>query len=157
MAFITLEDRYGELECIVFSQPYAKYMHLLRTDNAIFIEGYVSHKDDEAPRIVASTIEELTDNDRYQPPRTTEVTKAAPVTQQAISNQKKLYLRVPNMECREYKKALNIVDIFEGTAKVIFYDMSLKKYVAYSRGIDATQKVINEMNNILGKDNVVLK
>ena len=157
MAFVTLEDRYGEIECILFSGQYARYMHMLRTDNALYIEGYISQKDDEAPRIVASTIEELTDNDRYIPPQKKEAPQVSKPVAQQDTAQKKIYLRVSDMECRSYKKVLNVVDIFEGTTKVIFYDLSAKKYIAYSRGLDATQKVIDELISILGKENVVLK
>ena len=157
MAFVTLEDRYGEIECIIFSQQYTRYMHTLRTDNALYVEGYISQKDDEAPRIVASTIEELTDNDRYIPPQKKEAPQTSKPAVQPEVTQRKIYLRVNDMECREYKKALNMVDIFEGTVKVIFYDLSTKKYIAYSRGLDATPKVISEFKTILGDNNVVLK
>ncbi len=157
MAFVTLEDRYGEAECIVFSQQYSRFMHTLRTDNALYVEGYISQKDDEAPRIVASTIEELTDNDRYLPPQKKEAPQTVKPAVQTDTAQKKIYLRVNDMQCHEYKKALNIINIFEGTAKVIFYDLSTKKYIAYSNGLDATQKVIGELKAILGDDNVVLR
>jgi len=157
MAFVTLEDRYGEIECIVFSQQYTRYMHMLRTDNALYVEGHISQKDDEAPRIVAATITELLDNDRYVPPQKKEAPQAQKPAVQPEMTQRKIYLRVNDMECLEYKKALNLVDIFEGTVKVIFYDLSTKKYIAYSRGLDATPKVISELKDILGSENVVLK
>ena len=37
MAFITLEDRYSEIECLVFSSHYEKYSYLLRVDNAVIV------------------------------------------------------------------------------------------------------------------------
>ena len=142
----------------MFAQPYSLSMHKIRTDNAIAVEGYVSIKDDEPPRIIAHTIEELTDNDHYVPLEKKEAPQAQPkpATQQR-SEGKKIYLRVNDMECKEYKKALNLVDIFEGTTKVIFYDLSSKKYIAYSRGLEATDKVVNELKATLGDANVVLK
>ena len=131
-------------------------MHLLRTDNAIAIKGNITQKDDEPPKVIVSEIIELVDNSSFKD--TKPIVESKPKVDDTPSSiPQKIYLRVNDMECREYKKALNLVDIFEGTVKVIFYNMQTKKYVAYSRGIDASKKVISELERILGKDNVVLK
>ena len=61
------------------------------------------------------------------------------------------------MSCKEYLKAKNLVDIFEGSTKVIFYDSSTSKYLDYSVGLSVSQYVISELCDILGKDNVVVK
>ena len=66
------------------------------------------------------------------------------------------------MNCIEVKDLYNMEqtiakDIFEGVTKVIFYNSETKKYISYSNGISATAFVINELNSILGKENVVLK
>ena len=39
MAFVTLEDFSGKGECIVFSDPYAKYQHLLIPDEMVMVMG----------------------------------------------------------------------------------------------------------------------
>ena len=50
------------------------------------------------------------------------------------------------------------MDIFnEGSARVIFYDMSTKKYSEYSERIYLTNYVISELKKIIGDDNVVAK
>ena len=60
------------------------------------------------------------------------------------------------MECEEFKKAKNLVDIFnEGSVRVIFYDMSTKKYSEYCERIYCTEYVIGQLGNILGDENVV--
>ena len=62
------------------------------------------------------------------------------------------------MECATFKKAKNLVDIFnEGSVRVIFYDMSTKKYSEYSERVYFTEYVITELKHILGNDNVVTK
>ena len=70
---------------------------------------------------------------------------------------KKLYLRVSDFSCREYLKAKNIVDIFDGNVKVIFYNRSTSSYSEYHGRISATTYIISELSELLGEENVVLK
>lgn len=157
MAFVSVEDRYGEIECILFSTQYAKYMHLLRQDNALIIEGTISVKDDEQPRIIVSSISELTENDTFSPKTSHQARVTSQNASKVNSSPEKIYLRVPDMECEKCKKALNLIDIFEGTIKVIFYDESTSKYISYSNGLQLSNVTLQELKNILGEKNVVLK
>ncbi len=65
MAFFTLEDRHGEIECIAFSRSYQELSHEIFIDNAIFVEGTVSLKDDEEPKLIVNSIKALIENDQY--------------------------------------------------------------------------------------------
>jgi hypothetical protein len=69
----------------------------------------------------------------------------------------KLYLRVPELSSREYHKAKNLVNIFDGGVKVIFYDTSKKEYLPYERGVDLSEYVYRELVGLLGEDNVVAR
>ena len=69
----------------------------------------------------------------------------------------KLYLRVPTMDCEQYRKAKNLVEIFEGTVRVIFYDTSTAQYVQSNLTVDASSFVLDELSSVLGKENVVAK
>ena len=70
----------------------------------------------------------------------------------------KIYLRVPNMSGDVFKKAKNMVDIFnEGTITVIFYDSSTAKYSEYSEKMFYSEYAIRELKKIIGDDNVVTK
>ena len=65
MAFFTLEDKLGEIECIIFPKKYNEYYHEIFVDCAIYIEGTVSIKDDENPKILVNRLEPLEDNEHY--------------------------------------------------------------------------------------------
>ena len=54
MAFVAVEDRYAEGECILFSARYAAFSHLLRKDNAVLVSGTLSFREDEAPKILVA-------------------------------------------------------------------------------------------------------
>ena len=66
MAFFTLEDKTGEIECIAFPKAYNKFYAELRIDSAIFIVGQISLKDDEMPKIIVNDIEPLVENAQYK-------------------------------------------------------------------------------------------
>ena len=167
MVFLQLEDRYGEIECLVFPRQFAQFAHLLRLDAAIYVQGNLSVREDEPPKLLVSDVQPLLENGVFAPkvrvqespkpsstekkavPRVERLTPSAPPT--------KLYLRVPSMDCEEYRKARNLVEIFEGTARVIFYDTSTAQYVQTDLLVDASSFVLSELSALLGKENVVAK
>ena len=174
MAFVTVEDRYGEVECIVFPQKYEDYYHMLRVDNAVYIEGTMSVRDDESNKILVSRIDELVENGRYvkreriapkpqsvkpQPEKPQGTERQLSDVAAAVKNTAytKLYLRVDDLACKEYLKAKNIVDIFDGTVKVIFYSRETSSYTDHTSGITLSEYVLGELRDILGDENVVPK
>ncbi len=65
MAFFKLEDKFGELECIVFPKKYNEFYHEIFVDGAVYVEGTVSVKDEELPKILVNELTPLIDNDKY--------------------------------------------------------------------------------------------
>jgi DNA polymerase-3 subunit alpha len=56
MAFVTLEDFTGRVELVVFSSSYATRHEHIRRDVAVIVEGKVSTREDEEPKIVVSDV-----------------------------------------------------------------------------------------------------
>ena len=56
MAFVTLEDLYGSMEIIVFPTDLNKYGASLTEENAVFIDGRISMKEEEQPIIICETV-----------------------------------------------------------------------------------------------------
>ncbi len=159
MAFVTLEDRYGDIECLVFPNKYSQYHAHIRVDAPLYIEGTMTVREDEAPKILVNVVDELTDNAHYQrqmeqSPKTQYSHNTEPT---ALQKPKKLYLRVTDTRCREYLKAKNIVDIFDGATEVSFYSRETGKYDTYPTRIAVSEYVLAELGGILGSENVVLK
>ena len=55
MAVITLEDRGGSLEAVIFPETYAKYRSLVEVDGLVVASGKLE-KDDESARLVVTEI-----------------------------------------------------------------------------------------------------
>ncbi len=164
MAFITLEDRTGEAECIIFPNTYKTVYKYIMRDYAIIVEGKIQAREGEQSQIVVSSVKPLMDNSNYQ-----EVPKdgniEAPKYDQKRAEEKKqpgrviprLFLRVPDLESLKYKKCINLVDLFEGVTAVTFYDSSKSEYHTHNKGIALSEFIMAEFKSLIGEDNVVLK
>ena len=159
MAFISVEDRYGEAECIAFAAQYSKLSHLFRIDNAVYIYGHIALREDEAPRIIIAEARELIENSEYKRISENAVQQKADTTlpKENTVIPTRVFLKVPDMKCEKYKKAYNLVSIFEGRVAVIFYDSSTSKYISTNMGIDATRYVVDQFKCLLGEENVALR
>lgn len=62
MAFITLEDGYGAVECIVFPSAYKNCRQLIFDDSPVYIEGKLQLREGEVPRVVVSLMAALVEN-----------------------------------------------------------------------------------------------
>lgn len=56
MAFMQVEDFYGEFELVVFPKIFDKYHDIIREDNIIGISGSLNFKEDEATKILVDKI-----------------------------------------------------------------------------------------------------
>lgn len=56
MAFLTLEDRYGSFEAIVFSSVYEKYQKFLNKDEMVFVTGRVSSSTEDSFKLICDEI-----------------------------------------------------------------------------------------------------
>ncbi len=63
MEFINLEDMFGSVEVIVFPKTYQKFNRILVEDNIVIINGRVSIREEEQPKIIAENIETLKRNE----------------------------------------------------------------------------------------------
>lgn len=59
MAFVKIEDLYGHTECIVFPITLSQCEHLIEIDKMIVVEGRLNFKEEETPKILASTLKPL--------------------------------------------------------------------------------------------------
>ncbi len=144
MAFVMLDDGSCEIEVVVFSELFLNSRELFRLGLPLKVQGRVSQKEDEYPKLVAEKAELLKREE------TQEQTKK--------STEKTVYLRVPSITSRQFKRACAIADIFPGECKVVFYDLSVRKYVKVAnKGIASTKFVIDELIGFLGSENVVIK
>lgn len=163
MAFFNLEDQTGEVECVVFAKKFEQVSHVIRADLAVCVSGNISVREDERPKILLNKIEELVENQFFReseikkdPPASEPIKRdAAPAA--VPQSPKKLFLRLPDRQDVLWKKALNLVEIFEGDFPVAFYDASEKQYDFQIPSVNLSHYVLEELRCLLGDENVILK
>lgn len=181
MAFVTVEDRYAEMEVIVFPKVLESCAAYLSYDTAIFVTGELSVREEEAPKLLARTIFPLRTNDAVneEAHREAAVSPITPTTAQAqphtraVSDTpipphaKTLYLRVPRVHPRDlkYAHAENYAQIFASVASipahtvaVVFYDSETAEYHRnLTPPMTLSPYILSQFETLLGRENVILK
>ena len=62
MAFITVEDLYGSIECVAFPNVYDRIKHVVVTDKIVYLTGKMQLDSDKAPVIILDTMKEYDGN-----------------------------------------------------------------------------------------------
>ncbi len=122
-------------------------------------------REDEKIRVAVSSMRLLQTNDSYIPNQKKEdneenkreIAESPEQARSSVPRAPRLFLRVPDIESRNFLKSVNLVDIFEGNTPVIFYREDEKSYFTYNRGITLSETVLSEFKSLLGHDNVILK
>lgn len=60
MGFITLEDLTGQIEGLVFPKIYEKYLPQLMADSLVMLDGKLSFREEEEPKLLVDTVRPLT-------------------------------------------------------------------------------------------------
>ena len=147
MAFVILEDRYSEIEVIVFARQYAEFSAELFVENAVVIEGNVSVEDGDVIRIILSSAKSLGAGTSYMADEPKTSVKEA-----------KIYVKLPDVNDRNIGPIYRIANFNRGNAAVIIFNESTKKYVAL-KGVTMAQtdKVKEKLTALYGDSNVVFK
>ena len=144
MAFIKLSDSCGEIEVIVFPKTYLKYSSMLQVDNVVCVSGQTSINDEQEPKVIATSIENVLQNSEYE---------KAP--KQKIG---KLYLKVNSINSNIVTEIISLLKEYSGETDIVFYDVSTKKYVkAAGVKIAINDNILSALKMILGPDAVVFK
>lgn len=149
MAFITLEDRFGEIEIVVFPKILEKYREYLTEDSAVAVTGSISETEDDEPKIIADKIYSLVGG--KEPERS--------ITDKKVSEKPKtLYLKLPSTDEEAFERVTALLSIFTGPVPVVIYDSAAKKYIKRTDGgAELAFHMVEQLKNILGDDSVVIK
>ena len=145
MAYLTIEDRFSEIEVIVFSKHYQKFSEILEEDSAVVIGGNISVEDDEAPRILLSEALPLSSNSDYLGKKTE-------------NSGQTIYIKVQTLSDSRINNVKRMAMLNCGNTKLVLYDESTKKYSAL-KGllIEPSDRVLARLYSIFGEKNVILK
>ena len=147
MAFLRLEDLYGTIEVIVFPKILQKLSGILSEGSAVMVEGRVSIREDEEPKILCETAELLD-----------EVTASEDDSRKIadLKNRRTLFIRMGTFDDTVLKMAAELLKTHRGKTPVCFYISDAKKkiYAPENCCIDEESGIIEEISAIFGENNV---
>ena len=135
MAFITIEDLYGSIECIVFPQTYDKFNPYLIEDGLVVIDGRLSMSEVEEPKIICEKIRELK---QYK--------------------MEKIYLKIGKDKNEQiFEKIKPILKRYTGDIPVYVYLEKQNKMIVADRSLwicEENNELVSELQDLLGEDSV---
>ena len=144
MAYVTLEDDTAQIEMLAFSNVLTQYGSYIAENVPVVITGRLSLRDDKEPQIVINRVRPMSDFTNNPPPEE----PAAPLSGT-------LYLRLPTEEGKLFRKLRAMLAMFPGESSVVVYFTDTKVRRGTRCALDT--RLLQELENVLGKDNVVLK
>ena len=148
MAYVTMEDDTASIEMIAFSGVLNEYGGYLKENTPVVVVGKLSLRDDKEPQVIVNRVRLISDYTESAPRQEEQPT-------QEIPQGSTLYLRLPNEDCREFRKIKAIVNMFPGDGKVIVFFADTRKRMGVRCMLHGS--MIGELKRLLGEENVILK
>lgn len=140
MAFVMLEDKSAEIEIVVFTRQYEKFVSYLLPETPVVIRGTVSVKDEERTTVLLNDCAMLLSDEQF------------------ATTPKTLFLRVPTANAPIVAQALAMIGTGKSGAEVVLYTMDTKQYSkAVGRFANVTDALIERLTALLGDGNVAIK
>ena len=139
MAFLTIEDVYGNFDVMLFSRQYDRFKSLVEEDNMVTIKGKVSIRDGKSPCVIAESI--------------------IPWEKKGVEVKvvKTVYLRFDTKNIDLYNRVKRVASTYSGESPVVIKCTSSGKAFAFNSKVDINNYLINEYIGLLGEENIVVK
>ncbi len=142
MAYVTVEDDTAAVEMLVFSNALNQYGSYLKENQPVVVVGKLSLRDDKEPQIIVNRARPISDYANEQP-------EAEPAPLQGT-----LYLKLET-DGPAFAKVRAMVNMFPGDSPVVVYFADTKQRRGARCALD--KRLINELTELLGQGNVVVK
>ncbi len=149
MAFLKIEDLYGALEVIVFPKILTGFNHVLSEENIVMIEGRVSFREDEEPKLLCEKAALLSGI------KETEEEKAK--EREAFKQSRRvLYIKMGTMDDTVLKLAVRLMEKDTGETPVCFFCADTKKrfFAPKKCWINENGKIVDALKAVFGENNV---
>ena len=134
MAFVTIEDLYGQCEIIIFENCYQMCSNILMDENIVLIEGRLSIREDEDVKIVANKIIEFKGEDTHK------------------SNV--LKINITDLSDTQKDRLRGIIKFFAGDRNNCRIDIQNGDKVDSAGGVLMSDEILKEFVDIVGAENI---
>ena len=145
MAYVTVEDDTAAIEMLAFSNIITQYGGYLKENTPVVVTGRLSLRDEKDSQIVINRVRPISDFAK----------ESQGSAQQPVHTGKTLYLRLPGEEGGCFQKIRSILNRYPGQDQVVVYFADTKQRRGTKSLMD--EKMLLELKEVLGEENVVLK
>ena len=171
MAFVTVEDLHGAVECVCFPKVYDKMKEFMEADKVVSLSGKISISDGKAPAIIVDRISEFSlespvvytadkqSSGGYVAPQKAEPAfDSAPVAmpkEPVVQQPKTLWLKITGMAEEDVEELMETLTFYAGDTEVIFVKDGKK--MRCSEKVNPGRALMAELSSFLPEDRIVLK
>ena len=149
MAYVTVEDDTAAIEMLGFSNVLNQYGGYLKENSPVVVTGRISLREDKEPQIVINRARPISDFESMPEEAPRRTARSQPPASGT------LYLRLPTEQGPLFRKIRAILNMFPGDSGVVLYFEDNK--VRRGTRCILARTMLAELENVLGKENVVLK
>ena len=131
MAFVTIEDLYGQFEVIVFENAYMKAGKSLVEENIVMVDGRLSIREDDSSSIIANDIKDFSEQ-----------------------KQKKFTIDITNLNEEQKSKLRGAIKYFNGDRNNMPIFVKINDELKSCGAIYFNEKILEIFSQIVGKENV---
>ncbi len=122
MAFVTVEDLYGTIECVCFPKVYDKIRNFLVMDKPVSLTGKLSIEVDKAPAIIVERMTEFVLDEEKEATTKKRAAQPRPTERKEKEEEKerRLWLNVSALEEADMEELLETLSFYKGETEVVF-------------------------------------
>ena len=147
MAYVTVGDDTASIEMLAFSNVLAQFGGYLKENQPVVVTGRVSIRDEKEPQIVINRVRPISDYAEGMVPDEQPVPAPTP--------RGTLYLRLPTEAGGLFRKIRAILNMFPGENPAVVYFADTRQRRGTRCALAGS--MLEELKNVLGSENVVLK
>ena len=153
MAFVTIEDLYGSIECVCFPKVYDKIRSFLEADKVVSLSGKISIDEEKAPVIIVDKMTEFS-LDEPQDKGATEIKTKTAVPVEKTDAEKRLWLNVTGMDEADLDELMETLTYYAGETQVVFVNEGKK--LLCSQKVTPGKALMAELAGFLAENRIKL-
>ena len=161
MAFITVEDMFGSIECVCFPKIYEKIRSFLENDRVVSLSGKISIEEEKLPVIILDRMTEFSLDETVETRTESKPVKAfaqertaKPQAAEKEDKDKVLWLNVSGMEDEDVEELLETLSFYAGETPVFFVKDGKK--MACSQKVSPNRALMAELSSFLSENCIKL-
>ncbi|MBR2375381.1 MAG: DNA polymerase III subunit alpha, partial [Clostridia bacterium] len=156
MAFVTVEDLYGSIECVCFPKVYERIRDFLVVDKVVSLSGKISIEDEKLPVIIVDkmTEYELEENKTPRKPEQAFAQTEPVRPKEKTDAEKRLWLNVTELDDADVEELLETLSFYSGETQVYFVKDGKK--MLCSQRVTPNKALMAELSSFLSESCIKL-